>query len=390
MTQLATSRARRRFALLAALTAGVPCLLAVGCTAGPAVTVGPVATEPATPANAPSAARQPTRKTSAMAVRLLRMAAQAAVRINYQGEEHTFRSDAGGDTLLISNVVHTGAGPTVMLTQASGPTAGAQYQSSDAARDWPEGVLGVTAELVGLLARNYVITYGGVGTTINRPADLVEVWRTTGSLAARYWLDSSTRLPLEREVYDPAANLISLGDFVNIQIGKPAGPAFKPAQASINQARVSQAAATAWAHPLTTPELMALARHGWAVPAKLPGGLTLFAAGQNGTKSAAVLDLAYSDGLFVESVFEQHGKLAPHLAGWQETKLNGVIVYAAVPDQRSYTWTGKGIVYTLIADATVQEVGQTVRALPHDQPPGFWHRVGHGLARLAALANPFG
>lgn len=384
MTRTATWRGRRRFALLALVTAGFPCLLAVGCGGSPAVSAGPAATEPASPPNAPSATKHPSRRTSALAVRLMRLAAQAAVQTYYQGEEHTFRSDAGGDTLLISNVVHTGAGPTITETQASGPTAGAQYQSSDVARDWPEGVLGVTAPLVRLLARNYVITYAGAGTAINRPADVVEVWRTNGSLAARFWLDTSTRLPLEREVYDPAANLISLGDFVNIKVGKPSASAPQLGPDS------AQAATQLWAHSLTTPELLALAQHGWAVPAALPGGLALYAGGQNGTSSGVVLDLAYSDGLFVESVFEQHGKLAPDLAGWQKTKLNGVVVYAAVPYQRSFTWTGKGIVYTLIADAPAYLVGQTVRALPHDQPPGFWRRVSHGLARLAGLVNPFG
>ena len=73
-----------------------------------------------------------------------------------------------------------------------------------------------------------------------------------------------------------------------------------------------------------------------------------------------MLDLGYSDGLSVISLFEQRGNLAATLAGWQKITLAGHVVYAAEPDQRSLTWSSHGMVYTLLADAPAQTVDEVV------------------------------
>ena len=57
--------------------------------------------------------------------------------------------------------------------------------------------------LVRLLEAHYIVAYAGPGSADNRPAQVVEAWRDDGSLAARFWLDDATKLPLEREVFDP-------------------------------------------------------------------------------------------------------------------------------------------------------------------------------------------
>jgi sigma-E factor negative regulatory protein RseB len=209
----------------------------------------------------------------------------------------------------------------------------------------------------------------------------VEVWRADGSLAAQFWLDQATDLPLQRQVFTDSASLesahvISLDSFNEVQFGVPEQmPALVPA--------------TAEPSAMAPRVLLALNGHGWMVKPAMPGGLTLFSGGETHTSSGPVLDLAYSDGLFVVSVFEQRGKLASNLAGWQKIKLNGQVVYAAEPDEPSLTWAGRDLVYTLIADAPAQTVDAAVGALPHDEPPGFWKRLSHGFARLAHLANPF-
>jgi sigma-E factor negative regulatory protein RseB len=113
------------------------------------------------------------------------------------------------------------------------------------------------------------------------------------------------------------------------------------------------------------------------------------AGAQKTTSSGTVLDLSYSDGLSVISLFEQRGNLAARLAGWQQTTLDGHVVYVTEPDQRSLTWSSHGMVYTLITDAPAQTVAAAVGTLPHDAPPGFWKRMSRGLAKLASWANPF-
>jgi hypothetical protein len=173
-----------------------------------------------------------------------------------------------------------------------------------------------------------------------------------------------------------AESTYSLDSFNEVQFGVPAQ---MPAVVS----------STTEMAAMSPRVLLALNGHGWVVKPTMPGGLSLYSGGETRTSTGPVLDLAYSDGLFVVSVFEQRGKLASNLAGWQKIKLNGQVVYAAEPAAPSLTWAGRGVVYTLIADAPVQTMDAAVGALPHDEPPGFWKRMSHGFARLAHLANPF-
>jgi sigma-E factor negative regulatory protein RseB len=135
--------------------------------------------------------------------------------------------------------------------------------------------------------------------------------------------------------------------------------------------------------------LFALQTHGWLVPAQLPGGLALFTGAETEASNGTVLDLGYSDGLSVISVFEQRGHLPASLAGWRKTTVSGHVIFVAEPDQRSLTWSGRNMVYTVVADAPTQTVDSVVGALPHDKPPGFWKRMTRGLVRLASWANPF-
>jgi sigma-E factor negative regulatory protein RseB len=392
LTLSQAARRRRRLVPLV-LAAGVPgCLLSMTITVsacssqGGAQTAGPARAE-TSPAEAGGGGAaevgglksQARKISSALAASLMQQAAQAAVVMSYQGQEEVSRTDTDGDTTVMdSKVLHVSGGQTVTQTLVQGSGVSSQpYKSADSDGQSPEGVLGVTTTLVDLLETNYVVSYAGVSPVDDRPAQVVEVWRADGSLAARFWLDSATKLPLERQVYDDSAVLISQGTFIDVQIGKQAIP-------------TEVAATVPWTAQLAPAALRALNGHGWVVPSTMPGGLTLFAGGETPMSSGLVLDLAYSDGLFVVSVFEQRGKLATKLAGWQEIKMDGQVIYAAEPDQWSLTWPGHGMVYTMLADAPAQTVAAAVGVLPHDEPPGFWKRISRGFARLAHLANPFG
>ena len=134
--------------------------------------------------------------------------------------------------------------------------------------------------------------------------------------------------------------------------------------------------------------MLALRSRGWLVPAALPGGLSLFTGAETQADSGAVLDLGYSDGLSMVSVFEQRGKLPATLPGWRKIKTGGHVVFT-LPDQHSLTWSGHGIVFTMVADAPSQSVDAAVGALPHDGPTGFWKRMSRGLVRVASWVNPF-
>jgi sigma-E factor negative regulatory protein RseB len=372
--------------LAAALAVAVPGLLVTACSGqtgtGTAAARGnavAAAGRAATAGQVPG----PERPGAVQAVRLLAQAARAAIATSYQGEETVTRWNNGSGSVLVSNIWHVSGGQTITQTLDAGASFSSQpYLSSDTDGQAPEGVLGVTAPLVQLLEAHYVVAYAGAGSADNRTAQVVGAWRADGSLAATFWLDDATKLPLEREVFDSSAHLIGRDVFIDVRFANQ-GPA--PPQGA--------AAATAppgpWTDPLSHAQLLALRARGWLVPAQLPGGLSLFTGAQTEASTGPVLDLGYSDGLSVVSLFEQRGTLAAELAGWRKTKVDGRVVFLAEPDERSMTWASRGMVYTLMADAPTQTVDAAVVALPHDGPTGFWKRMSRGLVRLASWVNPF-
>ena len=368
----------------AALLVAVPGLLVAACSGqgGTSAQNDAVAARAATGGKVPVPGRRPG---AALAARLLAQAAQAAIGTSYQGEEVVTRwsqgsaNQNGGGSVLVSDVWHVSGGQTVTQTLDAG-TPTQPYLSSDDDGQAPEGVLGVTAPLVRLLETHYVVAYAGTSSADDRTAQVVEARRSDGSLAARFWLDDATKLPLEREVYDPAAQVISRDLFINVRFATQGStPSSAPADA---QGR--------WTDPFSQAQLLALRARGWLVPAQLPGGLSLFTGAETMADPSTVLDLGYSDGLSVISVFEQRGQLSASLPGWRKVTVAGHVIFVAGPDQRSLTWSGRGTVYTVVADAPTPTVDAVVGALPHDKPPGFWKRMTRGLVRLASWVNPFG
>ena len=310
---------------------------------------------------------------------LLGKAAAAGLDTSYQGVEVIAQSEVNGTTTVVSSVWHRGGGPTVARTSdadvlaASGP-----YVAYDGDIHSPDGVFGVTRTLVGLIGKHYLAVYRGVGSAVGRPALIVELDRADGSLAARFWLDEKTMVPLQRDVYDTSARLVSEEAFVQVQFGRLAAA---PPTTAATPAKQT------WAKVAAPAKLLLdLDGSGWQLPAALPGGLSLYEAAQSGMGTGQVVDLGYSDGLSVISLFVQRGTLAAKMPGWEADSLNGHLVYVT---EHSITWAGDGFVYTVIADAPPQTVEDVVAALPRNTAPGFFARIGRGLGRMAALVNPF-
>jgi sigma-E factor negative regulatory protein RseB len=366
--------------LAAAVAVAVPGLLVTACSGqtGSSAARGDAVAATGRAATAGKAPRSD-RPGAVQAVRLLAQAAKAAIATSYQGEEIVTRWSNGSGSVLVSNIWHVSGGQTITQTLDAGASFSSHpYLSEDADGQAPEGVLGITAPLVQLLETHYLVAYAGAGSADNRTAQVVEAWRSDGSLAARFWLDYATKLPLEREVFDSSAHVISQDVFIDVKFAN-AGAA-PPAVV---------AAPGPWTDLLSHDRMLALRARGWLVPSQLPGGLSLFTGAETEASTGTVLDLGYSDGLSVVSLFEQRGMLAAKLAGWRKTTVDGRVVFVAEPDQRSMTWAGRGMVYTLMADAPTQTVDAVVAALPHDGPTGFWKRMSRGLVRLVSWVNPF-
>jgi sigma-E factor negative regulatory protein RseB len=316
----------------------------------------------------------------AYAMGLLSRAAVAGQATSYQGVEVTSQSGVDGNVTVVSQVWHQGGGLTLIRT-SSGATPVVSYDTGDRS---PAGVFGVTGAQVALLGKHYVAAYRGAGSASGIAARIIDVYRFDGSLAARFWLDARTLVPLQREDFDPADKLVSDELFTQVRFGPltehpTAAMAAAPAPAS--------SSATAWVGAGAPVSVVAtLAKRGVRLPGTLLAGLPLYAAAWSGAGAGQVTDLEYSDGLSIISLFVQRGTLAASMPGWQPLKLDGNRVYVS---GHSVTWAGRGEVYTVIADAPPQTVAEAVAALPGGAQPGLVDRLGRGFDRLAHLVDPF-
>jgi sigma-E factor negative regulatory protein RseB len=317
---------------------------------------------------------------SNVGLRLLQQAAVACQSTSYRGEQVVLWWGPHENSASVVEVWHQPGRMTLVQAapgpaNLAGPAAATQSGTNSGDQD-PSGILGVSDQLLVLLQSNYRVVYAGRSSAAGRPALVVEVQRLGGGLAARFWLDAATKLPLRREIFASGSHLVSEDAFINLQVGDlglaamPA-PAAAPSTARLDQAR-----------------LTALRAKGWPLPGQLPGNLMLFAATQTAAPSGPVIDLSYSDGLAVVSVFVQRGQLGQPMPGWRQIGMSGQTVYSIDPNQRSFAWSSGGFVYTVIADAPMATVSQVVAAMPGTGRPGFWDRMATGFRRLASWLNP--
>jgi sigma-E factor negative regulatory protein RseB len=310
-------------------------------------------------------------------LRLMTQAAAACQALAFRGEQITAWWGPTDESVADIQVWHRPGGAVVAESDLTeGNEAGEQQPGQDASPD-ADDVMTVTPALLRLMQANYAISYGGRTSVDGRPAQLVLVRRAGGRLAARFWLDAATSLPLRRELYDASGVLFSEDVFVTFGTGA-------------SQLRGMPAvAAQPWAGQLSAPGRAALRAQGWPLPGAEVNGLRLFKSAQTGTRADKIVELSYSDGLSVISVFVQRGELPRSMPGWRRVTAHGASpVYAIDPDDRSLTWPASGYVYTMISDAASGTVAATVMRLPHASAPGFWERIGRGFKRIGSWANP--
>jgi hypothetical protein len=336
--------------------------------AGSADRAGAPARPPAVPATPAAAA----------ALRLMRAAAAACGTVAFHGVQVDSWPAAGRAAAQVQ-VWHQ-PGQAVLAQYAAGaPAADRPAGRSPAGTALPDqaDVLTITAPLLTLMRQHYLLTYAGPGRADGRAARVIEVRRPAGGLAARYWLDRATGLPLRRELYDQRGRVVAEVAFAELRLGPaPAGA-------------MPSAAARPWPGQLTAARRAALRAAGWPLPRAVAGDLSLFAATQTVTPSGRVVELSYSDGLSVVSVFVQRGELPARLPGWRPIADPGHEVYALDPGDQSVAWSAGGYVVTVISDAPAGTAARAVAVRPAgNRPPGFWSRMARGFRRLLSWANP--
>lgn len=316
---------------------------------------------------------------SAPTMRLLSEAARACRTMTYQGVEVLGEWGGPGRATSVLNVWHAPGGVTLAEAVAAAPHWSGEAPHIILPASYLGGqalvgsvMLGMSTRLAELLSANYRVTAVGWGQVAGRLARVVTAVRPDGRLAARFWLDKATTLPLRRETFDGRGHLVSDAAFTALTVGSAAA------------ARSAATAPRQW----VTARPARLHAQGWPVPGPLPGDLVLVGAREGSTATGAVVDLDYSDGLSLVSVFLQRGHLRHRLTGWSRLARGGGPVYADDSDGQTFVWPASGFVYTLVAAAPPQTVAQVLAALPHDSTPGLLTRFRLGLHRLVSWLIP--
>ena len=321
---------------------------------------------------------------------LLMAEAVAACRsVPYRGVQIVAWTSPEGSSSYLLDVWHRPGGPELARDDDDSDDGTGSLGIPASGGGGTVGVLSLSAGMLDLLRVNYVLEYEGAGTSSNRSASIVAVRRHDGTLAAQFWLDAATGLPLRRDMFDRSGRRVSEGAFIDLRIGdQELGEV--PAEAG--RAWTAVAPANGAASRPTAAQLASLQTDGWRVPGRLAGNMILAGVSQTATPAGPVVDARYSDGLSVASVFMQRGVLPRTLPGWHQADVSGTRVLATESgslSEQGLAWSAHGTVYTVIADAPPDAVAAIVAQLPHDSHSGFWSRVGRGLSRMASWFDPF-
>jgi sigma-E factor negative regulatory protein RseB len=345
---------------------------------GTAGALASVVAAPAT-ANPLPEMRPPAAESDPRAVLLLAEASRAARTTGYSGTQYV---SAWGDGAAASVVVHIDHAPgrgTVIRVQPSAVGVGGMiYEADRPGPPVPIDSLAVPAVERGpldLLRHNYQLTLGGH----RKGADEVVARRPNGTIAARFWINRSHQLTVRREIYDIDGTLVRATAYVDLAVGNPEMP-----MATAAPTRTSE-------ELLDAAVVRDLRKQGWVIPPQLPEGMVLVDVRRQNAEDATVLHLSYTDGLSTVSVFAQRGRLeTKHLDNWRRARMGGRVFVHDDGLARHVTWSGRGRVYTVVADAPPRALSALVTRLPHgEKHRGLWGRFEHGLARLGSWLDPF-
>ena len=303
----------------------------------------------------------------------LSAAARAETTTNYSGRAHVALSYPAGVRSAVVDLRHE-AGSGYRMTIASTTTkAGTTVVEPE---DAPSVLSPLDREQLRVLAAHYTPSLSTGDRVAGRQTDLVELRDAGGRVAARYWLDRSTALPLQRIAYDAAGRVRRASAFTSVTL-----TGSRPAAAGPTHPVRQQAGGAV--------DLVRLRGAGWQVPALMASrGLELIDA-QMVQQSPQALHLRYSDGISAVSVFEERGHLdASGLRAWQSVRRAGAVVRVApgVPEQ--VVWSSRGCVYTVVAD-DADDVDAAIAQLPHaPAASGVRARLWRGVQRVGSWLDP--
>ena len=335
---------------------------------------------------------------------LLARAVHAARDLAYSGTQYVVAMPGTGTASAVMEVQHLPGRGSQIHVRETPEAPDARIFDAD-----PSSLVDLDATALDVLARRYrLATSAEAATVVGRSADVVTASRRDGSVAGRFWVDHETGLLLRREVLDKTGRLVRSSAFVDLAIGP------KAQLRSVDAEPPTNAVPSPWSRRLPLSEAANLGAEGWHVPTQLSGGggadgkpagsaagsadgsadgsMELFDIRIGATRSGdEIVHLSYTDGLSTLSIFEQRGRLDDGgMPGWHPTSVAGKRVWTTGTAPEQIAWSGRTMVYTVLADATPEQLDSAVTSLPHSsQDHGLWHRLVGGLKKIGSWLNPF-
>ena len=320
------------------------------------------------------------------ALRLFARAQAAARTLAYGGVTVVSRWERGVTSSVVVDVDHQ-PGEGTFVAAGGGAADDASQTPTFALESGPADEAAMLAALV----RNYRLVSAGGAVVVGRPAQVVEVDRADGTVAARYWIDRGTGLVLRRVLLDEQGDQVESTGFVQVTFD----PAPEPS------ASASAMAAQAWS-VVPASGVAALRASGWPVPEDLSGGLDLYQVREQQSASGPCVQLSYTDGLVAMSVFLQRGALdTSSLSGYRALTFDGGQVWsragslffawqttgpAATSAPADATTASRDIVVSATTDSPSAPIGSVLAALPAQPAPGdgVGDRVSRGVKRVTS------
>lgn len=320
---------------------------------------------------------------------LLERAAEASRHRPYQGKLIVVRFDEQGPALSevavmqgSDGTLRTGSAETWMLGQVDGE---AFFGDPDSGTLLWLGQVERRGFPLDRVAHNYEADVDGRRHIETGVADVI-TFREAGSdlPRERLYVDVDSGLVVRRETFDSHGIPVRLAAFTTLELV----PAVVPPLGS------------AWHRVLRHVQSDVSGRGveilrdvGWVVPDQLPRRFKLLDASAIGQEERSSLHLLYSDGLYMLSVYEQHGRLdekALAARGAEATSLGGLRLYRwPGSEPAAYGWNGQEMAFTAISDAPPDVLAAALIGLPRDELPSLIRRLRRGLIRFAHWAWPF-
>ncbi len=276
-------------------------------------------------------------------------AAAASGAISYRGRQAFFSALGGAPVVATIDVqVVAGKGADFVARDAGGAVLLSRSVPASLALRVGD------PDLVQLIQRRYVLS-GRTGATVaGRPATVVTAGRS-GMVAARWWIDDESRVPLRQQIFGLDGALLASYGFTSFALGSSE-------EASSHSApHLGLGTTTTSISVSSAPRLSA---EGWSCRSQL-AGLDLVGVRGDHAHAPTSVHLLYTDGITSVGVFEQRGRLEPSAGMAFDEALR---VYRPAGDEAVATWQSGGMVLTVVSHGSPALLADAVRALPHDPP----------------------